>query len=94
MYYQFFELQKEPFSMTPDPALLFLTPAHREALAGLTYSILSRKGFVLLTGDAGTGKTTLLSRIFKSIPSSRAIFSVVPSKVGRSLDREQRGPET
>ena len=77
MYHQFFGLQKEPFSMTPDPALLFLTAAHREALAGLSYSILSRKGFVLLTGDAGTGKTTLLSRIFQSIPPSRALFSVV-----------------
>ena len=54
--------------MTPDPAFLFLTSAHREALAGLTYSILSRKGFVVLTGDAGTGKTTLLTRIFQSIP--------------------------
>src|SRR5712692_6164077 len=77
MYYQFFGLRTEPFSMTPDPAFLFLTAAHREALAGLTYSILSRKGFVVLTGDAGTGKTTLLTRIFQSIPTSRVRFSVV-----------------
>ena len=77
MYHQFFGLKKDPFSMTPDPAFLFLTAPHREALAGLTYSILSRKGFVVLTGDAGTGKTTLLSRIFQSIPSARARFSVV-----------------
>jgi len=77
MYYQFFGLRTEPFSMTPDPAFLFLTAAHREALAGLTYSILSRKGFVVLTGDAGTGKTTLLTRIFQSIPSTRVRFSVV-----------------
>jgi general secretion pathway protein A len=77
MYNQFFGLTKDPFSMTPDPAFLFLTAPHREALAGLTYSILNRKGFVVLTGDAGTGKTTLLSRIFQSIPSTRARFSVV-----------------
>src|SRR5438445_12101787 len=77
MYYQFFGLKKEPFSMTPDPAFLFLTAVHREALAGLTYSILSRKGFVVLTGDAGTGKTTLLTRILQSIPPARARFSVV-----------------
>ena len=77
MYSQFFGLRTEPFSMTPDPAFLFLTTAHREALAGLTYSILSRKGFVVLTGDAGTGKTTLLTRIFQSIPSTRVRFSVV-----------------
>jgi len=77
MYHQFFGLTKDPFSMTPDPAFLFLTAPHREALAGLTYSILSRKGFVVLTGDAGTGKTTLLSRIFQSIPATRVRFSVV-----------------
>jgi general secretion pathway protein A len=77
MYHQFFGLKKEPFSMTPDPAFLFLTAAHREALAGLTYSILNRKGFVVLTGDAGTGKTTLLTRILQSIPATRARFSVV-----------------
>jgi type II secretory pathway predicted ATPase ExeA len=63
--------------MTPDPAFLFLTAPHREALAGLTYSILNRKGFVVLTGDAGTGKTTLLGRIFLSIPSTRVRFSVI-----------------
>src|SRR5579872_3045130 len=77
MYYQFFGLQKEPFGMTPDPAFLFLSAAHREALAGLTYAILSRKGFVVLTGDAGTGKTTLLTRVVQSVPESRACFSVV-----------------
>src|SRR5207302_5867178 len=77
MYHQFFGLNKDPFNMTPDPAFLFLTSAHREALAGLTYSVLSRKGFVVLTGDAGTGKTTLLTRIFQSVPPTRALFSVV-----------------
>jgi len=77
MYNQFFGLTKDPFSMTPDPAFLFLTLAHREALAGVTYAILSRKGFVVLTGDAGTGKTTLLTRIFQSIAPSRVCFSVV-----------------
>lgn len=63
--------------MTPDPSFLFLSAAHREALAGLTYAILSRKGFAVLTGDAGTGKTTLLTRVVKSVPPSRARFSVV-----------------
>jgi len=77
MYNQFFGLTKDPFSLTPDPAFLFLTTAHREALAGVTYAILNRKGFVVLTGDAGTGKTTLLTRIFQSIPSTRVRFSVV-----------------
>lgn len=63
--------------MTPDPAFLFLTSAHREALAGLSYAILGGKGFVVLTGDAGTGKTTLLAKMLRSIPASRATFSVI-----------------
>ena len=77
MYRQYFGLTKDPFTMTPDPSVLFLTSAHREALAGLSYAILSRKGFVVLTGDAGTGKTTILMRLLQSIPSSRARFSVI-----------------
>ncbi|MBZ5581445.1 MAG: hypothetical protein LAQ30_04425, partial [Acidobacteriia bacterium] len=58
MYNQFFGLRKNPFRLTPDPEFLYVTPQHREALAGFTYAILARKGFVMLTGDAGTGKTT------------------------------------
>jgi general secretion pathway protein A len=77
MYHQFFGLSKDPFSMTPDPGFLYLTLQHREALAGLTYAILNRKGFVVLTGDAGTGKTSLLCRLFESIPCTRVRFSVV-----------------
>ena len=77
MYETFFELTKNPFRMTPDPELLFFTPAHREAFAGLTYSILSRKGFTVLTGDAGTGKTTLVTAILKSIPATRAHMCVL-----------------
>jgi general secretion pathway protein A len=77
MYQSFFRLTKEPFAMTPDPAFLFLTGAHREALAGLSYAVLGGKGFVVLTGDAGTGKTTLLTKMLRSIPPARATFSVV-----------------
>jgi general secretion pathway protein A len=77
MYFQFFGLQKNPFSMTPDPSFLYLTPQHREALAGLTYAILGQKGFLVLTGDAGTGKTTLLVRVLQALPSSRIQASVV-----------------
>jgi len=77
MYQRFFGLTKEPFGMTPDPAFLFLTAAHREALAGLSYAVLGGKGFVVLTGDAGTGKTTLLTKMLRSIPATRATFSAV-----------------
>jgi general secretion pathway protein A len=77
MYQQFFGLERPPFSMTPDPGLLFLTAQHREALAGLSYAILGRKGFVVLTGDAGTGKTTLLARVLQYLPSQRIRSSVI-----------------
>lgn len=77
MYKDFFGLQKLPFNLTPDPAFLFLPPKHREALAGLTYSVLERKGFVVLTGDAGTGKTTLINSVFSRLPADRVESSVM-----------------
>ncbi|MBZ5582681.1 MAG: AAA family ATPase [Acidobacteriia bacterium] len=77
MYCQFFGLDKEPFGLTPDPAFLYLTPQHREALAGFTYGILAQKGFVVLTGSAGTGKTTLLTRVMQHLPVARVRSSVI-----------------
>jgi general secretion pathway protein A len=77
MYNQAFGLRKNPFNMTPDPAFLLMTTQHREALVGLTYAILQRKGFVVLTGEAGTGKTTLLARVLQFLPASRLQFSVI-----------------
>jgi general secretion pathway protein A len=68
MYEAFFGLKGNPFSMTPDPGALFWTSAHREALAGLTYAVTRRKGFVVLTGAAGTGKTTLLRKLLDTSP--------------------------
>ena len=77
MYTEFFGLQKLPFNLTPDPGFLFLPMKHREALAGLTYAILERKGFVVLTGDAGTGKTTLISSVLNRLPPDRIESSIV-----------------
>ncbi len=77
MYDQFFGLNRQPFNLTPDPAFLFLTPQHREALVGLTYAIMQRKGFVALTGEAGTGKTTLLARVLHFLPATRVQFSII-----------------
>lgn len=54
--------------MTPDPALLYMTTQHREVLAGLRYAVLAAKGFTLLTGDAGTGKTTVILSLMASLP--------------------------
>jgi general secretion pathway protein A len=77
MYQAKFRLRKDPFAMTPDPSALFNTTAHRDALAGLTYAVLHHKGFVLLTGESGTGKTTVLSRMMRFIPADRAVFSLI-----------------
>lgn len=60
MYTQFFRLTENPFRLTPDPRFLFFTTKHRECLSALVYSVLGRKGFMMMTGDAGTGKTTLI----------------------------------
>jgi general secretion pathway protein A len=75
MYENFFQLNKLPFGMTPDPSCLLMTESHREALSGLIYTISARKGFSVLTGDAGTGKTTLLRALIRSCTSAR--FSVI-----------------
>ena len=72
MYNAFFGLQKAPFDLTPDPEFLYMTAQHQEALAGLSYAILGRKGFVVLTGNAGTGKTTLLTRMLEQLQIGRA----------------------
>src|ERR1700730_15602668 len=63
MYQKFFGLCESPFNVNPDPRYLFLTKQIQEALAALTYGIQNRKGFVLLSGEVGTGKTTLLNRL-------------------------------
>ncbi len=61
MYEKHFQLQVAPFSLNPDPRFLYVTPSFKEAIATLAYGVTNRKGFVLLTGDVGTGKTTLLN---------------------------------
>ena len=77
MYQDSFGLRKHPFSLTPDPAFLFLTEQHRAALVGLTCAVLQRKGLSVLTGDAGAGKTTLLVRMLQFLPASRLQCSVI-----------------
>jgi general secretion pathway protein A len=60
MYEQFFGFSAKPFDMTPNPGFLFMTDSHQDALASLVYGIQERRGFISLTGEIGTGKTTLL----------------------------------
>ncbi len=63
MFQSFFQLRANPFGTNPDPRYLFLTRDAQEALACLTYGIQARKGFIVLTGEVGTGKTTLLNKL-------------------------------
>jgi general secretion pathway protein A len=60
MYKSFYNLKRNPFELTPDPYFLFSTPRHNEALATLYHGVRGHKGFIVLTGDVGTGKTLLL----------------------------------
>ena len=60
MYLDFYRLKREPFRITPDPEFLYLSPGHKEALAAIAYGVEQRKGIIAVTGQVGTGKTTIL----------------------------------
>ena len=66
MYHSYYGLVQSPFEMTPDPAFLYLGDTHREGLATLVYGVQARKGFVLLTGEIGSGKSTV-ARMFADL---------------------------
>jgi general secretion pathway protein A len=77
MYKKFFGLKENPFNVNPDPRYLFLTHHTQEALACLTYGIETRKGFILLTGEVGTGKTTLINRLLEWLHKERVSTAFV-----------------
>ena len=70
MYNEYYGLIRAPFEMSPDPSFLYLGEAHREGLATLVYAVNSGKGFVMLTGEVGTGKTTLLHALLGQLDST------------------------
>jgi len=77
MYKKFFNLRENPFNVNPDPRYLFFTPSAQEALASLTYGIQTRKGIVLLTGEVGTGKTTLLNKLLDWLHQRQAATAFI-----------------
>ena len=77
MYKKFFGLREAPFNMNPDPRFLFPTQHAEEALACLSYGIQNLKGFILLTGEVGTGKTTLLNKLLEWLRSARVATAFV-----------------
>jgi general secretion pathway protein A len=79
MYLKFFGLDEKPFNATPDPRFLYLSPGHREALAQLQYGTQERKGFIVLTGKVGTGKTTLLHALRRRLDGHTAVSYVFNS---------------
>jgi len=70
MYTSFFNLRENPFSLTPDPRYLYLSSQHRAAMSHLIYGIHEKKGFILITGGIGTGKTTICRAIIKNLDPS------------------------
>ena len=76
MYQNFYHLKKEPFHITPDPDFLFLSPSHKQALGSIIYGVKNRKGFVVITGEVGVGKTTILRSYLIKVdkPKVRIIY--------------------
>ncbi len=79
MYTKFYNLKEKPFNLTPDPRFLYLSQSHKEALALLVYGVKERKGFMVMTGEVGTGKTTLLHALLSNLDdNTRTVFIFNP----------------
>ncbi len=81
MYLQHFSLTERPFSITPDPRFLYMSARHREALAHLLYGLGEGGGFVQLTGEVGTGKTTICRCLLEQVPDNVDVALVLNPKV-------------
>ena len=80
MYLNFLGLREKPFSITADPAFLYLSRKHREALSHMVYGIRERKGFIEITGDIGTGKTTLCKALLRQLhPTTKTALILQPN---------------
>src|ERR1700748_2671624 len=77
MYNAFFGFKESPFNLSPDPAFLYRSEQHEEALANLIYGVGGRKGFIVLTGEVGTGKTTMLECLRDYLDSKRMEFAFI-----------------
>lgn len=77
MYEDFYKLKGRPFQLTPDPRFYFDTRTHKKAMAYLTYGLSQGEGFIIITGDVGAGKTTLVGHLFDSLDKTRYVFAKV-----------------
>src|SRR5690349_7182657 len=85
LYQRHFGLTQAPFNVTPDPSFLYLTSSHREGLAQLQYGIEARRGFIVLTGEVGTGKTTLIQALLSEL-AERTQSAFIFSSIGNALE--------
>ncbi len=86
MYTRFYNLNEEPFNLTPDPKFLYLGESHRKALTLLAYGVRKRKGFMVMTGEVGTGKTTLLHALLRNLDeNTKTVFIFNPMVGARSF---------
>jgi len=81
MYNTYFSLDENPFSIAPDPRFLYMSEQHREALAHLMFALKSEGGFVLLTGEVGTGKTTVCRCLLEQLPGDLNVAFVLNPKL-------------
>jgi len=81
MYTKFYGLYRKPFENTPDPRFLFPSKSHREVLASMRYGVDNAKGFILISGDIGTGKTTMINSHLKDIDPSFITFNIFNPKL-------------
>lgn len=77
MYLQYFGLTDNPFSIAPNPDYLYMSPRHKEALAHLTFGLRESGGFVMLTGEVGTGKTTVSRKLLQQLPSNTQVAMIL-----------------
>ena len=77
MYNAYFNFAESPFNLSPDPSFLYRSEQHEEALANLIYGVQSRKGFIVLTGEVGTGKTTMLECLRDFLEAQRIEFAFI-----------------
>jgi len=81
MYVKNFSFNEKPFSIAPDPRYLYMSPQHEEALAHLLYGLQGEGGIVLLTGEVGTGKTTMVRKVLEDLPESTHIAWIINPKL-------------
>jgi general secretion pathway protein A len=82
MYIKFYGFREKPFEITPDPRFLYLSENHKEALAHLTYAVKEKKGFTVITGEVGTGKTTLIQALLSRLDGSTRTAYLFNPKLG------------